>query len=187
MPALLTRVAHPQGRGAASQEEAKGQTARDQGTSKAAMEGPTERGDEPEDQDEEEDKDKESQSGNKSSSSSEDEQPTKPPARSKGAMKRKPNEDPDEGKEGMADDIPIPHKMELRRKECEPRGRPTLRARAESRTNHSASKLASSITKTKGLLLLSWRVLHLNRCQSIQIPMSISILLTIIPSSISSL
>ncbi len=72
VPAPSTRVARPRGRGAASQEKAEGQTARDQGTSKAAVEGPTERGDEPEIQDEEEDNDEESQSGDKSSSSSED-------------------------------------------------------------------------------------------------------------------
>ncbi len=110
------------------------------------MEGPTERGDKAEEQDEEEDKDKDSHSSNDSSSSSreqsKDEQPTKPPTRSKGAMKRKPNVDPDKGKEGTADDIPIPCKMEVHCKECKPRGRPTLRAGAESCTNCSASKLA---------------------------------------------
>ncbi len=57
-------------------------------------------------------------------------------------MKRKPNKDPDEGKEGMADDIPIPHKMKARRKERKPRGRPTLRDGAESCTNCSASESA---------------------------------------------
>ncbi len=60
VPAPSTRVARPQGRGAASQEEAEGWTARDQGTSKAAMEGPAERWDEAEEQEEEEDEDKES-------------------------------------------------------------------------------------------------------------------------------
>ncbi len=91
VPAPSTRVAHSQGRGAASQEEAERQTAGDQVASKAAMEGPMEKGDEAEEQDEEEDNNN-SRSGNKSSSSSgeqsKDKESMKPPTRSKGATKR---------------------------------------------------------------------------------------------------
>ncbi len=115
VPAPLNTVARSRGRGATSQEEAEARTAGDQGTSKAAMEGPMENWDEAEEQDDEEDEDKDSQSGDESSSSSgepsKDEKQLKPPARSKGAKKTKQNEDPDKGKEGTADDIPIPCKM----------------------------------------------------------------------------
>ncbi len=91
VPAPPTRVARSWGRGAASQEEAEGQTAKDQGTSKEAMEGPTERGDKAEEQDEEEDEDKDSCCSDNSSNScgehSKDKQPTKPPTRSKGEQR----------------------------------------------------------------------------------------------------
>ncbi len=57
-------------------------------------------------------------------------------------MKRKSNEDQDEGKEGTADDIPIPCKMEACHKECKPGGRPTTGAGAGSSTDRSASESA---------------------------------------------
>ncbi len=69
-PALSTRVARSRGRGAASHEEAEGQTAGDQGTREAAVEGPMERGDEAEDHKEQDEDDEESQSRDESSSSS---------------------------------------------------------------------------------------------------------------------
>ncbi len=62
-----------------------------------------------------------------------DEELSKPPTRSKGATKKKASKDPDKGKEGTADDIPIPRKMEGRCKEREPRRHPTIRAGAKSR------------------------------------------------------
>ncbi len=68
VPALSTRGACPQGRGAAQQEEAEGWTAGDQGTNKAAVEGPAERGGETEE--EEEDKDDESRKGDNDKKSS---------------------------------------------------------------------------------------------------------------------
>ncbi len=146
VPAPSTRVARSRGRGAASQGEAERRTVGDQGTSKAAVEGPMERGDEAKDHKEQDDDNDESRSGDESSSSSgepsEDDRQLKPPARSKGATKRKPNKDPDEGKEETADDIPIPCKMEACCKEREPGGRPTTGAGAGSCTNCSASKLA---------------------------------------------
>ncbi len=114
VPALSTRAARSRGRGAASQGEAERRTVGDQGTSKAAVEGPMQRGDEAEEHKEHDDDDKESQSGDESSSSSgepsDDGEPLKPPTRSKGATKKKASKDPDEGKEGTADDIPIPRK-----------------------------------------------------------------------------
>ncbi len=146
VPAPSTRAVRPQGRGAAPQEEAERQTAGDQGTSEAAVEGPMERGNEAKDHTEHDDDDEESRSGDESSSSSrepsDDGEPLKPPTRSKGATKKKASEDPDEGKEGTADDIPIPRKMEARCKERKPGGRPTTGARAGSRTDRSASKSA---------------------------------------------
>ncbi len=97
---------------------------------------------------EEDQDDDNSGSGNESLSSSreqsEDKEPTKPPAKSQEAKKRKQSKDPDEGKEGTTDDIPIPCKMEARCMEREPGGRPTARARAGSRINRSASKSARS-------------------------------------------
>ncbi len=60
----------PRGRGAASQEEAEGQTAGDQGTKESAVEGPMERGDEAKDHEEQYDDNDESPSGDESSSSS---------------------------------------------------------------------------------------------------------------------
>ncbi len=120
-PAPSTRAARPRGRGSASQGDAEGRTAGDQGTSEAAVHGPMQRGDEDEDhQDHDDDEDK-SRSGDESSSSSgeasgDDKQP-KPPTMARGATKKKTSEDPDEGKEGTADDIPIPRKTDARRKE----------------------------------------------------------------------
>ncbi len=54
-PAPLTKAIRTQGRGAASQEEAGGWTAGDQGISKAAVIGPRERGEVEEQQDKEKD------------------------------------------------------------------------------------------------------------------------------------
>ncbi len=146
MPAPLTRVVCSWGRGARTQEEAEGRTAGNQGANEAAVEGPAERGDKADEQKEEADNNEDSPSSNESDSSSgeqsKDEQPTKPPARSKGPTKKKASKNLDKGKEGTADDIPIPCKMEARRKERKPGGRPTIRARAESCTNRSASELA---------------------------------------------
>ncbi len=68
VPALPTKAVCTRGRGAASQEEAEGWTARDQGTIKAAVIGPRERGEGEEQQQEEEDD--EGEDKDKSSSSS---------------------------------------------------------------------------------------------------------------------
>ncbi len=112
VPAPSTRAVRPPGRGAAPQEEAERRTAGDQGTSVAAVQGLVMRGDEDKDHEDHDDDNEESQSAEGSSSSSgepsEDEKQLKPPARSKGATKMKPDEDPDKRKEGTADDIPIP-------------------------------------------------------------------------------
>ncbi len=146
VPALSTRAARSRGRGAAPQGEAGGRTAGDQGTSVAAMQGPMARGEEHEDHEGQDDDNDKSRSGDESSSSSgdpsDDDKEPKPPARSKGATKKKTSEDMDEGKEGTADDIPIPRKMEARRREREPGWRPTTGAGAGSRTDRSASESA---------------------------------------------
>ena len=106
------------------------------------------RGDEAEDHQDHDDDEEESRSGDESSSSSgeasDDDKQAKLPTRSKGASKRKTSEDLDEGKEGTADDIPIPRKTDARRKEREPGGRPTTGAGAGSRTDRSASESARS-------------------------------------------
>ncbi len=113
----------------------------------AAVEGLMERGDEAEDL-ENSMTTMMSQSGNESSSSSgetsKDNKQSKPTTRSKGVMKKKASKNPDKGKEGTADDIPIPRKMDACRKEREPGGHPTIRVGAGSRTDGSASKLARS-------------------------------------------
>ena len=145
--ALQTGGARTRGRGAARQGEAEGRTVRDQGTDVAAVEGPVRRGEEAEGQDHDDD-DEDSNDDDASSSSdgegseAEGEDDRKPPARSQGAQRDKPNEDPDEGREGTADDMHVPRRGETRRREREPGGRPDSRARAERRTDRSASESA---------------------------------------------
>ncbi len=84
-PAPPTKAVRTWGRGAASQEEVEGWTARDQGASEAAMIGPRERGEGEEQQQEEEDdedEDKEESLRSSGEQESKNEQPLEPPSKS---------------------------------------------------------------------------------------------------------
>ena len=89
-PAPPTRAVCSQGRGAASQEEVEGRAARDQGTNKAAKEGPRERedqaeGQEEDDEEESPDDDEDDNSSSSGEQESNNESPAKPPMRSQHA------------------------------------------------------------------------------------------------------
>ncbi len=85
VPALPTKAVCTRGRGAASQEEAEGRTAGDQGTSKAAVMGPRERDEDEEQQGNEEDYKVEDDNRSSSSSGEQErkiEQPAELPSKS---------------------------------------------------------------------------------------------------------